>query len=337
MNDRKRGEENLKELLKERDKIDELMRDKFSRELTIMFTDIEGSTTYFESRGDINGLSMVFKHNELLFPVIERHQGNVIKTIGDSIMASFPEKKGKYIKEGKVYGVTRGLFRERWWNFYERGCSFASGEFWNEAISDFREALNQRNKDGYRARTYGMHFVDYFPHRELGIAYYHTGQYSEAVEELTASLSQVETAKAKYFLNKVRGEVLKKTEGDKKSPLITNLSLSDGETTNLFNVELNGVVEDDNFYPGYILYFNGSWRWCDGDDLYWKEYTFEEGDSVIVIFKDRNVENIIPIGFCTAEKIYGEDSEEVELLRYFRYNVLSKTPEGREIIRLYYE
>ncbi|MBW1838736.1 MAG: hypothetical protein JRI49_02280 [Deltaproteobacteria bacterium] len=169
---------------------------------------------------------------------------------------SSPEKKGKYIKEGKTYGVTRGLFRERWWNFYERGCSFASGEFWNEAVSDFKEALNQRNKDGYRARTYGMHFVNYFPHRELGIAYYHTGQYSEAVEELTASLSQVETAKAKYFLNKVRGEVLKKTEGDKQSPLITNLSLSDGEITNLFNVELNGVVEDDTFVSSVAV--NGS-------------------------------------------------------------------------------
>jgi len=91
MNDWKRGEENLKELLKERDKIDELMRDKFRKELTIMFTDIEGSTTYFESRGDINGISMVFRHNELLFPVIEHHQGTVIKTIGDSIMASFPD------------------------------------------------------------------------------------------------------------------------------------------------------------------------------------------------------------------------------------------------------
>ena len=91
MNDWKRGAELLKELLKERNKIDELMRDKFSEELTIMFTDIEGSTTYFESRGDINGISMVFRHNELLFPVIEHHQGTVIKTIGDSIMASFPD------------------------------------------------------------------------------------------------------------------------------------------------------------------------------------------------------------------------------------------------------
>jgi len=91
MNDLKRGEENLKELLKERDKIDQLMQDKFSKEMTIMFTDIKGSTTYFETRGDINGLSMVFRHNEMLFPVIEHHKGTVIKTIGDSIMASFPD------------------------------------------------------------------------------------------------------------------------------------------------------------------------------------------------------------------------------------------------------
>ena len=33
----------------------------------------------------------------------------------------------------------------------------------------------------------------------------------------------------------------------------------------------------------------------------------------------------------------GEDSEEVMLLRSFRNNVLSKTPKGQEIIRLYYQ
>ena len=42
-------------------------------------------------------------------------------------------------------------------------------------------------------------------------------------------------------------------------------------------------------------------------------------------------------GICTTEVIYGENSEEVELLRYLRDDVLSKTPEGREIIRLYYQ
>jgi hypothetical protein len=40
---------------------------------------------------------------------------------------------------------------------------------------------------------------------------------------------------------------------------------------------------------------------------------------------------------CLAEEIYGGNSEEVEVLRCFRDSVLSLTPEGREIIRLYYE
>jgi len=40
---------------------------------------------------------------------------------------------------------------------------------------------------------------------------------------------------------------------------------------------------------------------------------------------------------CLAEKIYGVHSEETELLRSFRDNLLKRTPEGREIIRLYYE
>jgi hypothetical protein len=39
---------------------------------------------------------------------------------------------------------------------------------------------------------------------------------------------------------------------------------------------------------------------------------------------------------CPTEVIYGEDSEEVEHLRALRDEVLSKTPEGREIIKQYY-
>lgn len=42
-------------------------------------------------------------------------------------------------------------------------------------------------------------------------------------------------------------------------------------------------------------------------------------------------------GTCPAKEIYGEHSAKTELLRYFRENILSKTPEGQEIIKLYYE
>ena len=40
------------------------------------------------------------------------------------------------IKDGKEYGVVEGSFRHRWWNYYERGLSFAEGEFWEEAAGD---------------------------------------------------------------------------------------------------------------------------------------------------------------------------------------------------------
>jgi len=40
---------------------------------------------------------------------------------------------------------------------------------------------------------------------------------------------------------------------------------------------------------------------------------------------------------CPIEQIYGENSEETATLRYFRNNVLSITPEGQEIISLYYQ
>jgi hypothetical protein len=50
---------------------------------------------------------------------------------------------------------------------------------------------------------------------------------------------------------------------------------------------------------------------------------------VIAVFTSANA--------CPSEKLYGEHSEQTELLRYLRDNVLSQTPEGQEIIRLYYE
>jgi serine/threonine protein kinase len=59
------------------------------RDATILLSDIIGITPYFESHGDIAGRKKIQKHNELLFPVIQRHHGAVIKTIGDAIMAHF--------------------------------------------------------------------------------------------------------------------------------------------------------------------------------------------------------------------------------------------------------
>jgi class 3 adenylate cyclase len=63
-------------------------------EVTILFSDIKGSTSYFERRGDAEGLAMVQHHNDLLFPIIESSGGRVVKTIGDAIMACFKDPVG---------------------------------------------------------------------------------------------------------------------------------------------------------------------------------------------------------------------------------------------------
>jgi class 3 adenylate cyclase len=60
-------------------------------EVTILFSDIKGSTSYFERHGDAKGLAMVQHHNKLLFPVVENAGGRVVKTIGDAIMACFKD------------------------------------------------------------------------------------------------------------------------------------------------------------------------------------------------------------------------------------------------------
>jgi hypothetical protein len=43
-----------------------------------------------------------------------------------------------------------------------------------------------------------------------------------------------------------------------------------------------------------------------------------------------------PVITCPSQEIYGEGSFEVTLLRAVRDNLLSQTPEGRELIKLYY-
>ena len=63
---------------------------KKSRKLiTILFSDIEHSTRHWERRGDVDARMLLDRHNRLLFPVVRKFNGKIIKTLGDAIMASF--------------------------------------------------------------------------------------------------------------------------------------------------------------------------------------------------------------------------------------------------------
>lgn len=119
-------------------------------------------------------------------------------------------KAPECIKDGVKYGVTRGSFRSEWWNYLERGMSYLEGGCYEFALSDLDKAIELRRKqvknehDKRRARTYGLHFVDYFAHREKGIALYHLGRYSEAQAELEQSLKWVDSERARQYLELVK-------------------------------------------------------------------------------------------------------------------------------------
>jgi class 3 adenylate cyclase len=60
-------------------------------EQTILFTDIVGSTAMYAARGDPAAFMEVKRHFEEIFPIVARHRGAVVKTIGDAIMAAFSD------------------------------------------------------------------------------------------------------------------------------------------------------------------------------------------------------------------------------------------------------
>jgi len=86
---RKQSRRAIEKILRERERLSQILQEDFKKEVTILFTDITGYTAFTESKGDINSLTMVQKHNDIVFPLVEKRNGKVVKTIGDAVMASF--------------------------------------------------------------------------------------------------------------------------------------------------------------------------------------------------------------------------------------------------------
>ncbi len=80
----------LQELLEARAQAEQEL-EKLRTPMTILFSDIKGSTAYAEKKGDVEYMAMINRHNSILFPVIEAQGGRVVKTIGDAILAQFQD------------------------------------------------------------------------------------------------------------------------------------------------------------------------------------------------------------------------------------------------------
>jgi class 3 adenylate cyclase len=60
-------------------------------QVTLMFTDLKGSTALYEDVGDAPAYGLVREHFEFLASLVREHDGSVVKTIGDAVMAAFAD------------------------------------------------------------------------------------------------------------------------------------------------------------------------------------------------------------------------------------------------------
>ncbi len=96
-----------------------------------------------------------------------------------------------------------------WYELYKAGCNDMKQGSWESAIAKFQEAIKIEPQDDSKKRV-GVMRTEYFPHRETGVCFYNLGDMENAREELSISLRQSSSKKAKEYL----GFVNSKLSGD---------------------------------------------------------------------------------------------------------------------------
>lgn len=80
---------NIAEILRQRDHLEQILRERFEKEVVILFADICGYTGFIDLYGDLKGLALIQRYNQIVLPIIDEQRGMVVKTIGDALMVSF--------------------------------------------------------------------------------------------------------------------------------------------------------------------------------------------------------------------------------------------------------
>ncbi len=78
-------------VLRERERLDQLIEQKFRKRKAILFSDVCGFTQYMHKMGDLRGRAWIQKHHDIVIPLIEEYNGEVVDVMGDGVMASFSD------------------------------------------------------------------------------------------------------------------------------------------------------------------------------------------------------------------------------------------------------
>ncbi len=100
--------------------------------------------------------------------------------------------------------------QNKFYNYYTAGQDFMEKKDWVRAIGEFKSAASLEFEDTKRKRTYGTHFMEYFPHREMGIAYFNLGEMESAKGELDLSRAYTTTDRTDEYLARIPSGIVGK-------------------------------------------------------------------------------------------------------------------------------
>ena len=83
--------QDISRFLEQREELDRAVKAKFQRVLSVMFTDLKGSTAIAEASGDIAVRAMLKRYHDLCLIAVKRHGGTLVKTIGDGSLSHFED------------------------------------------------------------------------------------------------------------------------------------------------------------------------------------------------------------------------------------------------------
>ncbi len=82
-------ESDLEKILEEREKLDSAINEKFTKVITVVFTDIKGSTALNEAEGDLFSRLLIKHETDIIKPAVLDNKGTFVKSIGDGTLSHF--------------------------------------------------------------------------------------------------------------------------------------------------------------------------------------------------------------------------------------------------------
>lgn len=62
-----------------------------AKDITVLFTDLEGFTAYTDAHGDAAALTLIGEHHQRAAPTVRRWKGRIVKHLGDGLLCTFPK------------------------------------------------------------------------------------------------------------------------------------------------------------------------------------------------------------------------------------------------------